>query len=41
VITRVACPIQDGTEQCITAAKKANQTLGRMARAFSYRDKKI
>ena len=27
--------------QCITAAKKANQTLGRMAKAFSYRDKKV
>ena len=25
--------------QCSKAARKANQTLGRMARAFSYRDK--
>ena len=29
------------SKQCITSAKKANQTLGRMARAFSYRDKKV
>ena len=27
--------------QCATAAKKANMTLGRMARAVSYRDKKV
>ena len=26
--------------QCSKAAKKANQTLGRMAREFSFRDKK-
>ena len=27
--------------QCVTAAKKANMTLGRMARAVSYRDKDV
>ena len=29
------------SKQCLAAAKKSIQTLGRMARAFSYRDKKV
>ena len=36
----ISCDMKP-SKQCITAAKKANQTLGRMARAFSYRDKKV